>query len=207
MNYGLSFGEGVLRTEILVEIDGYLVRGKFTAPLARMRRGGKHDLVLVASDFKAAPGDFHRQPAGAVGWRKVHLDVVLQQNNRLFRAVDNTHSVSLPLWETERDWFRRGSFSALAVERQIPGGYVNRSIRVARRRICAGQVDLNIALAPHRSCRRLITALARVYVVVAIARAPVNGDPNIFQKVAVLSFVFGRVRSSDGENRAVAFYF
>ena len=67
MNYGLSFGEGVLRTEILVEIDGYLVRGKFTAPLARMRRGGKHDLVLVASDFKAAPGDFHRQPAGAVG--------------------------------------------------------------------------------------------------------------------------------------------
>src|SRR6202167_6028020 len=207
MNHGMSVGGGVLRSEIRVEIDRNSVCGEVADSLSNMSRGGKDHLAFIAQNLKTAPGHIHRNSVRSIGWRKVHLHIVFKQYNRFLSAVCNTQGMSLALRKTESDRIGSGSVAGFAVERQVASGDVNHSVAVARRWICAGQVDLHVTLASHRACLRLVTALTRMDIVVAVSLAPINGHPYVFQQISVLILVLGGVRSADCEYRAVTFHF
>src|SRR5277367_6701624 len=147
MNHGMSFDGSVLRSEIRVEIDRNSICGEVAVSLSNMSRGGQDHLAFIASNLKTAPGHIHRYSIRSIGWRKVHLHIVFQQDDRFLSAVCNSQSVSLALWKTESDRIRSGSVTGFAVERQIASGDVNHSVAVARRWICAGEVDLHVTLA------------------------------------------------------------
>src|ERR1700677_2608069 len=207
MNHGMSFGGGVLRSEIRVEINRNLVCGEVAVSLSNMSRGGKDHLAFIASNLKTAPGHIHRYAIRSIGWRKVHLHIVFQQDDRFLSAVCNTQGMSLALWKTESDRIRSGSVAGFTVEGQIASGDVNHSVAATWRWICAGEVDLHVTLASHRACRRLVTALTRMDIVVAVSLAPINGHPYVFQQISVLILVLGGVRSADRKYRAVTFHF
>jgi hypothetical protein len=107
-----------------------------------------------------------------------------------------------PCGKRESDRIGSRSVAGFAVEGQIASGDVNHSVAATWRWICAGEVDLHVTLASHRACRRLVTALTRMDIVVAVSLAPINGHPYVFQQISVLILVLGGVRSADRKYRA-----
>src|SRR5271156_5905276 len=105
---------------------------------------------------------------------------------------------------------RSGSLTRAAIERKVAGFHLERAggkhtgvpVRLCRRRIRIREVNFNITLAAD-VLGALVAAFARVYVVVAAAVAPVEGDPDVLKHSAILVFVLRGVGGANGEYRSL----
>ena len=104
----------------------------------------------------------------------------------------------------ELDLFRRGCLAGVAIEGEIAGGDLQLFIRrFARGGVRALNIDLDVTGAMDFAGLGLVAAFVRVDVVIAIAGAPVDGDPDVFEQAAIFVLEARGGGSANREHGAV----